>query len=66
MTRRLPDRRARAAACSSSRYMGASLTMTGRHYMALRYFDFGAGVMPLFLQELANGAQIAGHPPEAA
>jgi hypothetical protein len=34
--------------------------------MALRYFDFGAGVMPLFLQELASGAQIAGHPPEAA
>jgi hypothetical protein len=33
---------------------------------ALRYFDFGAGVMPLFLEELANGAQIAGHPPEAA
>jgi hypothetical protein len=46
--------------------MGASLTMTGRHYMALRYFDFGAGVIPLFLQELASGAQIAGHPPEAA
>jgi hypothetical protein len=34
--------------------------------MALRCFDFGAGVMPLFLQELASGAQIAGHPPEAA
>jgi hypothetical protein len=34
--------------------------------VALRYFDFGAGVMPLFLEELANGAQIAGHPPEAA
>jgi hypothetical protein len=36
--------------------------------MALRYFDFGAcaGVMPLSLQEPASGAQIAGHPPEAA
>jgi hypothetical protein len=34
--------------------------------VALRYFDFGAGVMPLFLQELASGAQTAGHPPEAA
>jgi hypothetical protein len=33
---------------------------------ALGCFDFGAGVMPLFLQELASGAQIAGHPPEAA